>query len=82
VTKDTPPCFIWATANDRTVPVENSLEFAAALHRAGVPVDLHIYENGPHGIGLGLPHTTFETIKFHPWTADCLYWLKERGFVK
>jgi acetyl esterase/lipase len=82
VTKDTPPCFVWHTANDPTVSVENSLEFASALRRARVPFDLHIYENGPHGIGLGLPHTSYDPTKLHPWTHDCLYWLKERGFIK
>src|SRR6185437_13843756 len=42
VTKDTPPCFLFHTFEDRAVPVENSLEFAMALRRAGVPFDLHI----------------------------------------
>jgi len=52
VTKETPPCFIWHTWEDPAVPVENSLQFAAALRRAGVPFDLHIYQKGRHGIGL------------------------------
>ena len=43
VTPQTPPCFIWATDEDTTVPVENSLLFAGALRKAGVPFDLHIY---------------------------------------
>jgi acetyl esterase/lipase len=79
VTKDTPPCFIWHTGEDNAVKVENSLEFAAALRRAGVPFDLHVYQKGAHGIGLGGgraggPH--------HPWAADCLFWLKAQGFTK
>ena len=53
VTKDTPPCFIFHTAEDTAVPVENALLFAGALRKAGVPFDLHIYERGQHGIGLG-----------------------------
>ena len=53
VTRDTPPCFIWHTSDDTTVPVENSLEFAAALRGAGVPFELHIYQHGKHGQGLG-----------------------------
>src|SRR5262249_25077121 len=54
VSKETPPCFIWHTFEDKTVPVENSLQLAAALRQAGVPFDLHIYEKGPHGQGLGI----------------------------
>lgn len=80
VTKDTPPCFIWHTSDDATVPVENSFEFAAALRRAGVPFDLHIYEHGRHGLGLGVRE--YDPAKFLPWTRDCAYWLKENGFAK
>lgn len=80
VTKDTPLCFIWSTEEDKAVPVENSLQLAAALRRVGVKFDLHIYERGPHGIGLG--NKEFNMDKFHPWTRDCAYWLKLRGFGK
>src|SRR4051794_27928057 len=79
VTKDTPPCFLFHTAADKGVPVENSLEFAAALQRAGVPFDLHIYKNGAHGMGLGSHE--YDPSKFHPWTKDCSFWLKEQGFL-
>ncbi len=82
VTKETPPCFIYHTAEDTTVPVENSLEFAGALRRAGVPFDLHIYEKGGHGGGLGgYPSSPYDPAKLHPWTSDCVYWLKEQGFI-
>lgn len=80
VTKDTPPCFVWHTAEDTAVPVENSLAFAAALRKAGVPFDLHIYERGRHGIGLG--SQPYGGGELHPWTRDCAFWLKERGFAK
>ena len=73
VTPQTPPCFIWATYEDTTVPVENSLLFAEALRKAGVPFDLHIYQHGKHGMGLA---------GGHPWTVDCLFWLRSQGFVK
>jgi acetyl esterase/lipase len=73
VTAKTPPCFVWHTWEDKAVKVENSLEFAAALQKAGVPFDLHIYQKGAHGIGLA---------NGHPWTKDCLFWLKTQGFVK
>lgn len=73
VTTNTPPCFVWHTWEDKGVKVENSLDFAAALQRAGVPFDLHVYQKGPHGIG---------TANNHPWTKDCIYWLREHKFVK
>jgi acetyl esterase/lipase len=73
VKKDTPPTFLFHTVEDSAVPVENSLMFASALRSAGVSFDLHIYEKGPHGIGLA---------NGHPWTKDCLFWLKQHAFVK
>jgi acetyl esterase/lipase len=73
VSPRTPPCFLWHTYEDSAVPVENSLLFAAALRRAGVPFDLHIYERGRHGLGLA---------GGHPWTKDCLFWLRQHGFVR
>ena len=80
VTQETPPCFIWHTGEDNAVPVENSLLFAGALRKAGVPFDLHIYERGKHGMGLGSqPYGGGER---HPWTRDCLFWLKQREFLK
>lgn len=79
VTKETPPCFVWHTWEDTAVPVENSLLFAEALRKAGVPFDLHIYQKGRHGIGLN-DKPPFANA--HPWAADCVFWLKERGFVK
>ena len=76
VTKNTPPCFLWHTAEDKTVPVENSLLFASALRRAGVPFSLHVYEKGSHGLGLGRPDKPGP-----PWGDQLLYWFKERKFT-
>jgi dipeptidyl aminopeptidase/acylaminoacyl peptidase len=73
VTPETPRCFIWHTYEDAAVKVENSIDFATALRKAGVPFDLHIYQDGQHGIGLA---------NGHPWTKDCAYWLKLQGFAK
>lgn len=73
VTRETPPTFVWHTAEDQAVPVENALLFAQALRQAGVPFDLHIYERGRHGIGLA---------NGHAWTRDLTFWLGERGFLK
>lgn len=78
VNSNSPPCFIWSTADDRTVPVENSLGLAGALRRAGVAFDLHVYASGPHGLGLG--NKNFDRANFHPWTAECERWLRQNGF--
>lgn len=79
VTSNTPPCFLWTTDADQLVPMENTMMFAEALRRHGVPFDLHIYQNGRHGLGLGggAPYD-----HLHPWTADLLFWLKQHDFVK
>ena len=73
VTKDTPPTFLWHTYEDTGVPPENSMLFAMALQKNKVPYELHIYEKGKHGIGLA---------NGHPWTEQCLRWLKLHGFTK
>ena len=80
VTTNTPPCFIWTTSEDKTVPPENTLMFAAALRKNHVPFDLHIYQKGGHGMGLGDRTPPFAHP--HPWTGDCLFWLKVQNFVK
>ena len=75
VTNDTPPCFIWHTWQDGGVPAENSIAFAMALRKKAVAFELHVYELGGHGLGLGgTPR--------HRWAEDCLAWLRERGFAK
>ncbi|MGH7972126.1 MAG: alpha/beta hydrolase [Limisphaerales bacterium] len=80
VTKDTPPCFLWHTWEDPVVPVENTLQFAQALRRAGVPFDLHIYQKGGHGLGLGAPYPDKD--KRPPLTKDLVFSLKLHGFAK
>lgn len=52
VTAETPPCFLWHTVTDETVPVENSLLFAEACRKNGVPYALHIFSDGHHGLSL------------------------------
>ena len=76
VTPQTPPTFLWHTGEDGSVPVENSMAFAAALRKAGVPFDLHIYEKGGHGMGLNAHNKNAP-----PWDDDCLFWLRKRGFL-
>ena len=78
VTSSTPPCFIWHTVEDKVVSVENSMEFARALQRNGIPYDLHLYEEGRHGLGVGDKPPFANT---HLWTRDLIFWLKVRGVI-
>ncbi len=71
VTPETPPTFLWHTVEDASVPVENSLLFAAALRRHAIPFSLHIYSHGRHGLGLA----TDETPDVATWTTLCANWL-------
>lgn len=77
VTSETPPCFLVHTDEDKAVPAENSLLFYQALRRAGVPGELHVYQYGPHGLGLGQKDPAFST-----WPALCATWLKRHGWLK
>ena len=78
VTHATPPCFLFTTYEDRTVPMENTLMFAAALRKNDVPFALNVYQKGGHGLGLADKPPFLHP---HPWTADCLFWLKVQKFV-
>ena len=80
VTKETPPCFIWHTWEDTVVPIENSLHFADALRKHKVPYDLHIYQQGGHGIGLDT--RDWKSADRHPWTADLVFWFKAQGWIQ
>ncbi|WP_112181091.1 alpha/beta hydrolase [Paraliobacillus zengyii] len=75
VTTDTPPAFLWHTADDGAVPVENSLQFASALSRKKVPYALHVFESGRHGLGLA---NDLKDVSW--WTSVCEMWLRKRGF--
>lgn len=55
VNSNTPPAFLWHTAEDTTVSVENSLLFSAALARNNISFELHIYPYGHHGLGMAVP---------------------------
>lgn len=78
VTPQTPPTFLWHTTEDKAVPPENSVVFYLALVKAGVPAELHIYEKGQHGIGLG---KTTNTPAASEWTKALENWLKTRGIL-
>jgi acetyl esterase/lipase len=77
VTSLTPPTFLFHTNADDGVPAENSLLFFMALRKAGVPAELHVYQNGKHGVGL-LPADPV----LASW-ADRLHdWLKVNNWIK
>ena len=80
VTKDTPPAFIWSTNNDTCVPCENSLFMALAYRKAGVPMELHIFEPGSHGLSTcdDEVYTPEPTVK--QWLKLSKVWLENRGF--
>ena len=77
VSAQTPPTFLFHTTNDGTVPVENSVIFYLALHKAGVPAEMHIYEDGSHGVGLA---PTDETLS--SWPARLADWMRGRGLLR
>jgi acetyl esterase/lipase len=77
VTPDTPPTFLFHTGHDSPVPPENSLMFYAALRKAGVPAELHIYAEGPHGVGLANGHgKAFRVPSLLSWPLLAEEWLK------
>ena len=76
VTSKTPPAFLFHTTADTGVPVENSVRFYLALRRAAVPAELHVFENGPHGVGLALWDPALGS-----WPALLTNWLRARGLL-
>ena len=75
VTPQTPPCFVWHTAEDKAVPAENSLRFYSALVQNKVPAELHIFAKGRHGIGLAASVPGADQ-----WPKLCQKWLVRGGF--
>jgi acetyl esterase/lipase len=85
VTPLTPPTFLVHTNEDTSVPPENSILFALGLRKAKVPLELHIFEKGRHGLGLGGGLPTFKPSDkpegFKAWPALCETWLRGQGFL-
>ncbi len=82
VTKETPPTFLVHTMTDTAVPVENTLMFVNALRKAGVPFELHLYERGPHGFGLGTARGDKPADPvLSTWPAHAADWLRLHGFA-
>jgi acetyl esterase/lipase len=76
VTAQTPPTFIFSTTDDGTVPIMNSVMFYAALVAAKVPVEMHLYQHGPHGTGLA---QGFPDLK--GWPDLLATWMRARGMM-
>jgi acetyl esterase/lipase len=71
VTKDTPPTFLTHTREDKGVPAANSEMFHEACKKAGVPSELHLFDKGKHGLGLGP-----KDLEFSQWPGRCETWLR------
>ncbi len=75
VTADTPPTFLFQTNADAAVPAENPVRFYLALRKAGVPAEMHIYQDGPHGVGLYRGDPVLGT-----WSEHLRDWLRSSFF--
>ncbi len=76
VTAQTPPTFLFSTNADSAVPAENTIRFYLALRQAKVPAEMHIFENGPHGVGLDLGDPALSL-----WPTLLTNWLRGRGLL-
>lgn len=76
VTKRTPPTFLFHTVEDQAVPVENSLAYFTACRTKGVPVEMHIFPKGRHGLGLARDQAGASQ-----WPELCVNWLRGLGVV-
>jgi acetyl esterase/lipase len=76
VTAQTPPTFLFHTNEDRGVPAENSVLFYLALRKVGVPAEMHIYERGPHGVGLAALDQVLSS-----WPDRLAGWFQTRGLL-
>jgi acetyl esterase/lipase len=76
VSPHTPPTFIFQTDEDVAVPAENAVAFYLALRKHKVPAEMHIYQRGPHGVGLQLGDPVLST-----WSAHLRDWLRNNGWL-
>ncbi|HEY2587237.1 MAG TPA: alpha/beta hydrolase [Tepidisphaeraceae bacterium] len=76
VTDKTPPCFLVHTATDTVVPFQNSLLFAEAMQKHHVPVELHVFDHGAHGFGLGGKDPILSQ-----WPGLCAKWMQSHGWL-
>jgi len=76
VTAETPPTFLYHTTNDSLVSVENSVAFYLALKKEGVPAEMHLFENGRHGTGMGMGDPALSA-----WPTLLMNWMRGRGLL-
>lgn len=77
ITSRTPPVFVWHTMEDQTVPVENSLLLLAALRKAGVPCEAHLFQKGAHGSSISTPEVDRPSVHRNHWVALAIEWLND-----
>ena len=77
VTKETPPTFIFQTTEDTVVPAENAVHYYLALRKAAVPAEMHVFEKGPHGVGLANDDAALSE-----WSKLLANWLRVRKLIK
>lgn len=86
ITAQTPPTYLWTTCNDEMVPPENTLRYASRLAACGVPVELHMFVNGLHGLSLA-DHTCASGPAYinpacQQWVPMALTWLDQIWSLK
>jgi len=85
VTAETPPTFIWHTVDDMVVPIENALMFASALQEKKVQFEMHLYQNGPHGISLATDEVSegegWSNPHIATWIDLCVEWLERQLII-
>ncbi|TFH01834.1 MAG: alpha/beta hydrolase [Calditrichales bacterium] len=77
VNADTPPTFMVYAADDKTTPPDQGINFYKAMREVNVPAEIHIFESGGHGFGLGKPGNSHRL-----WPELCINWLRERNIIQ
>ena len=82
INSETPPAFIWHTSEDTTVPIDGSLRLALAYVNANIPVELHLYPHGPHGLSLATENTAVGRAEYvvpeaQDWIDKAVYWISK-----
>lgn len=77
VTEETPPAFLWHTADDAGVPVENTLLMVSAMRRLHIPFECHIFTSGVHGLSMANQEVGTENAACAPWFPLCVQWLNQ-----
>lgn len=82
VSKNTPPTYLWATSQDDMVPVQHSIRMAYALAESKVPFEMHIFEEGPHGLSVSTQASAVSMSQIYPdaakWVSLAEAWLQKR----